>query len=190
MPWCCGEYILHWGCIIRADSRLAPSQSETSLQSNAVSQWPGAILESALYTMRDRNVTMIWPFTYQPRLGLKYLNIGWNRIWNIVTIFDPCGPYGFNSIFLLQSLYIIVLVIWYQTPSYGYLSADMDGIGTAMAQAKRWCAFCPVHHFADNVTTSCCPLVRGIHWSPVDSPHKGTITQSFYAYLFSVWTNC
>ena len=35
----------HW---YRADSRLAPSQWETSLQSNAVSHWLGANLESAL----------------------------------------------------------------------------------------------------------------------------------------------
>ena len=33
---------------IRADSRLVPSQWETSLQSNAVSHWLGANLESAL----------------------------------------------------------------------------------------------------------------------------------------------
>ena len=33
----------------RADSRLAPSQWETSLQSNTVSHWLGANLESALY---------------------------------------------------------------------------------------------------------------------------------------------
>ena len=35
---------------IRADSRLAPSQWETSLQSNAVSHWLGTNLESALNT--------------------------------------------------------------------------------------------------------------------------------------------
>ena len=33
----------------RADSRFAPGQWETSLQSNAVSHWLGANLESALY---------------------------------------------------------------------------------------------------------------------------------------------
>ena len=33
----------------RADSRLAPSQWETSLRSNAVSHWLGASLESSLY---------------------------------------------------------------------------------------------------------------------------------------------
>ena len=39
----------HYMGIFRADSRLAPSQWETSLQSNAVSHWLGANLESALY---------------------------------------------------------------------------------------------------------------------------------------------
>ena len=37
----------------RADSRLAPSQWETSLQSDTVSHWLGANLESALHTMRS-----------------------------------------------------------------------------------------------------------------------------------------
>ena len=36
-----------WKCTCRAESRLAPSQWETSLQSNAVSHWLGAHLESA-----------------------------------------------------------------------------------------------------------------------------------------------
>ena len=35
--------------VIRADSRLAPSQWETALQNNAVSHWLGASLESAIY---------------------------------------------------------------------------------------------------------------------------------------------
>ena len=37
---------------IRADSRFGPNQSETSLQSNAVSHWLGASLESALKMMQ------------------------------------------------------------------------------------------------------------------------------------------
>ena len=36
-------------CSIRADSRLAPSQWETLLQSNAISHWLGSNLKSALY---------------------------------------------------------------------------------------------------------------------------------------------
>ena len=39
--------------ISRADSRLAPNQWETSLQSNPVSHWLGANLESALISMTD-----------------------------------------------------------------------------------------------------------------------------------------
>ena len=38
----------------RADSRIAPSQWETSLQSNAISHWLGANLESALYTIINK----------------------------------------------------------------------------------------------------------------------------------------
>ena len=37
---------------IRADSGLAPSKWETSLQSNAVSRWPGANLESSLEVIK------------------------------------------------------------------------------------------------------------------------------------------
>ena len=40
-----------WPNSTRADSRLAPSQRETSLQSNAVSHWLDANLESALSTL-------------------------------------------------------------------------------------------------------------------------------------------
>ena len=38
-------------CFTRDDSRLVPNQWETSLQSNAVSHWLGANLESALFTV-------------------------------------------------------------------------------------------------------------------------------------------
>ena len=48
--WLIVRKIHHHEC--RADSRLAPSQWETSLQSNAVSHWLGANLESALW---------VWP---------------------------------------------------------------------------------------------------------------------------------
>ena len=45
MPWC------SYDISIRADSRLPPSQWETSLQSNAVSHWLDENLESALSIM-------------------------------------------------------------------------------------------------------------------------------------------
>ena len=43
-----------WGqCWYRADSRFVPSQWETSVQSNAISHWLGANLESALWYHED-----------------------------------------------------------------------------------------------------------------------------------------
>ena len=44
-------HIIQASCYTGADSRLAPSQWEMSLQSNAISHWLGANLESALYTL-------------------------------------------------------------------------------------------------------------------------------------------
>ena len=41
-------YAISWMIRCRADSRLAPSQWETASQSNAISHWLGANLESAL----------------------------------------------------------------------------------------------------------------------------------------------
>ena len=45
------HFFISEGIYTRADSRLAPSRWEPSLQSNAVSHWLGAILDSALYTI-------------------------------------------------------------------------------------------------------------------------------------------
>ena len=42
-----------WPFRLRADSRFAPSQWETLLQSNGVSHWLGTNLESALHLMWD-----------------------------------------------------------------------------------------------------------------------------------------
>ena len=59
------------------DSRLAPSQWETSLQSNAVSHWLGAKLESSL--------GLIW------RLGMHRLNLLYLILkWAAVTWLDTC----------------------------------------------------------------------------------------------------
>ena len=48
----------HYEIYIRADSRLAPSQWKTALQSNAISQWLRANLASALYmlTLKGRHI--------------------------------------------------------------------------------------------------------------------------------------
>ena len=51
IPCCKGICLFHAFAVshCRADSRFAPNQWETSLQSNAVSNWVGANLESALH---------------------------------------------------------------------------------------------------------------------------------------------
>ena len=63
-----GSPVYNWTflySINRADSRLAPSQWDTSLQSNAVSHWLGTNLESTLIIVRPVNksvyMTMVWP---------------------------------------------------------------------------------------------------------------------------------
>ena len=50
-------------CFLRADSRLVPSQRETSLQSNAVSHCLGANLESAVSNVMTSTFSEI-PFIY------------------------------------------------------------------------------------------------------------------------------
>ena len=35
-----------------------------------------------------------------------------------------------------------------------------------------------------------CPFMQGMHQSPVDSPHKGTVMWTFNVSLLSIWTNC
>ena len=61
----------------RADSRLAPSQWETSLQSNAVSYWLGANLESALNVFSQQTRVVYVP---------SCLVIGYTRIFHLVDI--------------------------------------------------------------------------------------------------------
>ena len=65
----------------RADSRLAPNQWETSLQSNAVSHWLGANLESALSThflqCPVKNIILTLPlWTY-----IEYTAWGWEQLY-------------------------------------------------------------------------------------------------------------
>ena len=55
-PYCTGNVTFMGNMKIRADSRFAPSQWETSLQSNAVSHWLGANLESAMWNLTKVNI--------------------------------------------------------------------------------------------------------------------------------------
>ena len=75
----------------RADSRLAPSQWETSLQSNAIPHWLGTNLESALI-----NITNLTSLKNLSR-GLIHLSFG-IQWWNHSTYFFPFAN-GFTKVY-------------------------------------------------------------------------------------------
>ena len=87
-------------CIIRADSRLAPRQWETSLQSNAVSHWLGANLESALIMpnverFRTHYVILLsclikYASSLEPDPCFHSINISTHHIYSV-----PLVVYGF-----------------------------------------------------------------------------------------------
>ena len=85
---CCSRIWWH-----RADSKLASSQWETSLQSNAVSHWLGANLESALI------ISLIDPRP-QGKMEIANINFPWNWDWYVwiyrvwLIIFNSCCEYG------------------------------------------------------------------------------------------------
>ena len=69
--------------ICRTNSRLAPSQWETSLQSNAVSHWLGANLESAFYVPLRDYIWYAWAacnFMVQNVLR-RYFNLHASILW-------------------------------------------------------------------------------------------------------------
>ena len=88
-----------WASINRDDSRLVPSQWETSLQSNAVSHWLGANLESALIKRQTDPASLMGSHPFRKSgiiLGMGSANerwhynvmsslIGWAHTQN-----DPC----------------------------------------------------------------------------------------------------
>ena len=67
--------------ILRADSRFAPSQWETSLQSNAVSHWLGTNLESALILPEDEP-RITFESTAIIMLKINWCWASW-EIWNV-----------------------------------------------------------------------------------------------------------
>ena len=77
--------------IFRADSRLAPSQWETSLQSNAVSHWLGANLESSLILLCSIQTTI-------PLTTLGELAIGPHRSIHLISVLEIT----FNWIIVIQ----------------------------------------------------------------------------------------
>ena len=85
-----------------ADSRLAPSQWETSLQSNAVSHWKGAYLESALMSMdiwwNRRTSTVYWCIASKLKVPLFFFN-GMNKtfLWVNLSFFNQSYSGGITT---------------------------------------------------------------------------------------------
>ena len=67
--------IHHSDVIYSAEARLAPSQWETALQSNGVSQWLGGNLESALWYI------IAVPWSYKMAAGYGEVFDGCNNSW-------------------------------------------------------------------------------------------------------------
>ena len=61
-----------WDNNSTADSRFAPSQCETSLQSNGVSHWLGANLESVLYWVGSLTRYNLLHLQYIPPMKTEY----------------------------------------------------------------------------------------------------------------------
>ena len=71
-------YSGNWEYYGRADSRLAPSQWETLLQSNNVSHWLGRNLETALS----------WPCLVSMANCILSLLLSWKTCWNAIWLVD------------------------------------------------------------------------------------------------------
>ena len=73
---CLGSHPV-WYSISGADSRLAPSQWETSLQSNSVSHWLGANLKSALDIHPLNAVVSIFMLSCQSNIRDEMSRVKW-----------------------------------------------------------------------------------------------------------------
>ena len=106
----------HDSMLLRAYSRLAPSQWETSSQSNAVSRWLGANLESALLFQCLTLVPFALPVIV--RLILQYV-----RIFLIE-----------NSVFVLDIL--IIITTWRGITCR--IAVLIEGVGNAYSLGRYW----------------------------------------------------
>ena len=104
----CRYIMLNTEHVHRADSRLAPSQRETSLQSNADSHWLGANLESALYTSADQSLHLIITCRQQLWLAPTHCSEGRRRgLWLIILWWMPATLWHFNSTYLQSIFYLL-----------------------------------------------------------------------------------
>ena len=97
-----------WCVIYRADSRLAPSQWETSSQSNAVSNCLGANLESALSYVRhdnDSNVYVMITRLIWTSMSEKAIKLNYSPTDPISGGFPPQRP-------MMRGLMSSLLMVW------------------------------------------------------------------------------
>ena len=160
----------------RADSRPAPSQWETSLQSNAVSHWLGANLEATLRRFWDRLIsikvihTLVQQCLYIETVpgylvpchvvqSLQHIWRSDTRPWSL-WVPDPqtcCRAHYDDVIMGTMASQITCLTIVY--------SALYSGADQRKHQSSASLAF-----------------VRGIHRGPVNSPHKWPVTRKMFPF--------
>ena len=104
--WCLST---PWSVLIsRANSMFVPSQWEMSVQSNAVSHWLGANLESALLLVKQKRTAVLrsafywYGLTLIPALVSKYINC---NAWGEITYLNQTSmmPLKFENIFVPSS---------------------------------------------------------------------------------------
>ena len=91
-------------CKSRADSRLAPNQWETSLQSNVVCHWMGAHMESALKSVRNHK---LWQSIFSSIIISCFLHrtieFRYNTEWYIMVLHTHhCTPQNICELALLR----------------------------------------------------------------------------------------
>ena len=112
--------------IYRADSRFAPSQWQTSLQSNAVCHWLGSNLESALigsipaFHIVVENAAYITPSHYIILFKVHHLKPKGSRLWYIdhpldISLHyksDPERHKGLHIVWLIEHLWTFCCFIF------------------------------------------------------------------------------
>ena len=140
---------------IRADSRFAPNQWETSLQSNAVSLWLGVkprIKPVYVYIYRPYNLYYECMNVTRCPIDVTYVSVQFSDPW--------AGQYK--------------AVTWYEWHGCWHRSGNT----TKRDHVIKWKLF-PRYW----------PFVRGIHRSPVNSPHKGQWREALMFSLICAWIN-
>ena len=106
-------------------ARLAPSQWETSLQSNAISHWLGTSLESALHILHPQT-TMYpqWPWSLDYQV-LKLINPQPARLHQRISVF-ACISSNISNVLNIYKLYgNICISIDKNAPSQNVLLQDL-----------------------------------------------------------------